>query len=268
MKNLMIYLWKAILGKQESSFIGDVLEASIYDVNISTNSDIPLYQKNAIEVTKQEIAETKNTFKELIEKLEQELTEKEDKIIELDNHMKLLIMAAGLYVTLKDDKGHYIWCDTNYCNDFLRIPVRCDLDIKGFTDKELIENYINCSGNHTYLELYGIGDNHCLTKHVRCRYYEIFCIDNQLIIYDVLRAPVYFNDKIYIVSFIFNRSGKDNVIFPYIDNCIKDGSIQVVYRSESSGLYYFKHENIDQTKCEFTGNLPGKYTKTENECLI
>ena len=98
------------------------------------------------------------------------------------------------YVWNKDENGVYRYASENWLPLFFDLPK--DFNITGKTDKELLDEYRKRTGNeHTYGNVCVGTDQHCMDIGKTCYYFEAGYINKQLFLLEVVKTPIYNDDK-------------------------------------------------------------------------
>lgn len=173
--------------------------------------------------------------------------------------MEAMIKASGYYSFLKNADGIYKWCDRKFCMDFFGIKSSCETEIDGYTDYYLINQYIRSNKAsplaHTYIDIVGISDKHCICAGQRCRYIEIFSVDQKLFILDSQKSPLIINGKEYIAGFGSNVAHLKKEVYEKLNRKLKDGEAEILEKKKNASVYYL-YEKVKGCGYEFTETMP------------
>lgn len=157
-------------------------------------------------------------------------------IAEIQYKNKLLesIMdASGGYLWMKDENHKYKFCDYNY--QFTFFGQKSKYNVIGKTDKELIEKFKEETGkHHQFREICIRTDEHTKESKTQCRYIEGGYINGKLLIFEVIKTPLFDHNGTYkgIVGFSWDRSDELNLVFTDIKQLKEEGRIEIISDKE------------------------------------
>lgn len=181
--------------------------------------------------------------KQALEKANQELLDVNEILATTNRLITEMAHAAGGLICRKDKDGKYLFVNEYQCKMFLKMDPLCNASAYGKTDKELIDEYRNRTGNiHTYGDICMSTDEHCKTIGGKCLYLEFGKIDDRDVILKMVKTPIYTPD------------GKDDgvVVFGWditflcenlptvLSNGIKNNTIEKLEK----GVYWIKEKHI------------------------
>lgn len=199
-----------------------------------------------VSLTLRHITNSVKTIVTIHDKTEQ--TRLENKLVEKDTLATQLLTYSNRYIWKKDMYGRYTFCDRKFCEDYFGLLTpdgpKCNQSV-GFTEKELIRNYINNNDKvHGFISKGVDTDKLTMENNRVMRFIEMGIIDDKLFILDILKSPELDDDGnvIGVISSATNRTNEGINAANEISQGIRKGSIKCLFESAAVNVFSVEHK--------------------------
>jgi PAS domain-containing protein len=195
---------------------------------------------------------------DMIQLIQYAKTQHEEAIC-LNEILQQMIRCAGGYLWYKDMELKYVYCDPSWCEVFYRMPPGCGLNLIGYTDKELLDEFRSNNRVHTFGEVCKGTDLHCIESKKQQHYIELGWIDTDLFVLDVVKTPVFNQDTIIgVVGFARDLSTESNWVCNELTRAFSNKEAEVVFKHNNDvAAYVIKRTNEEKQARKCMRHFPG-----------
>lgn len=160
--------------------------------------------------------------------------------------------AAGGMLWRKDENGLYLYANRYHCRHFFGLPAECTDMVRGKSDMDLINNYIERTGEwHTFPDTCELTDAHVREVGHRSAYVEVGRIGPSEKLLKIIKTPLFEGDRfVGSVGFALDMTFDCAGVFASIDAGIEKGVVQAL----SDSAFYIR----DPDQCVIDRRTPGR----------